>query len=130
MTVALGELKLRGGGGEPVDWRRTLSSHGVATLPPNRVDTTAWTLKTTLTLASVGALSASLRQPRPEVAELTVEANVDPHHGGQLLATCRHMLRLDDDLSQFYERAAGDPALSWATGGAAGCCGARPFSKT
>ena len=32
------EIALRGAGGEPVDLRRTIASHGVADLPPNRID--------------------------------------------------------------------------------------------
>jgi hypothetical protein len=32
------DLPLRGAGGEPVDFARTIVSHGVAELPPNRVD--------------------------------------------------------------------------------------------
>ena len=35
------ELQLVGAGGEPVDLRRTLVSHGVADLPPNEIDETA-----------------------------------------------------------------------------------------
>ena len=35
-----------------------------------------------------------------------------------LEATVRHVLRLDADLSGFYETAAGDPELAWATTGA------------
>jgi len=37
---------------------------------------------------------------------------------GRLLATVRHMLRLDEDLSGFYAVAAADPELAWAAGGA------------
>ena len=44
------ELELKGAGGEPVDLRRTLASHGVADLPPNEVDAQAGTLTTTLAL--------------------------------------------------------------------------------
>ena len=40
-------LSLVGGGGEPVDFRRTLASHGVATLPPNIVDEEAWKVRAT-----------------------------------------------------------------------------------
>jgi len=36
MRVA--ELPLRGSGGEPVDFTRTIVSHSVAELPPNRLD--------------------------------------------------------------------------------------------
>ena len=42
------EIELVGAGGEPVDFRRTLASHGVAELVPNRLDEAAWTLETTL----------------------------------------------------------------------------------
>jgi hypothetical protein len=38
-------IELTGPGGEPVDFRRTLASHGVAVLPPNHVDEEAWTLE-------------------------------------------------------------------------------------
>ena len=44
------ELELVGAGGEPVDLRRTLASHGVADLPPNEIDAEAGTLTTTLAL--------------------------------------------------------------------------------
>jgi hypothetical protein len=42
------ELPLRGPKGEPVDFARTIVSHGVAELPPNRLDLDARTLETTL----------------------------------------------------------------------------------
>jgi hypothetical protein len=45
------ELPLLGRGGEPVDFARTIVSHGVAELPPNRVDLEARTLETTLPVA-------------------------------------------------------------------------------
>ena len=35
------ELELKGAGGEPVDLRRTIASHGVADLPPNEIDADA-----------------------------------------------------------------------------------------
>ncbi len=37
-AVRVADLPLRGAGGEPVDFARTIVSHGVAELPPNRVD--------------------------------------------------------------------------------------------
>lgn len=45
-TVA--ELPLVGAGGEPVDFARTIVSHRVAELMPNRVDLQGRTLETTL----------------------------------------------------------------------------------
>ena len=43
-------LPLAGAGGEPVDLWRTIVSHGVADLPPNRIDEDARTLETTIAL--------------------------------------------------------------------------------
>ena len=56
--TTLGRLRLVGGGGEPVDLRRTLASHGVATLPPQRLDEEAWTLETTLAVGGPRAHGA------------------------------------------------------------------------
>jgi hypothetical protein len=42
------EIPLRGSGGEPIDFARTIVSHGVAELPPNRVELEARTVETTL----------------------------------------------------------------------------------
>jgi hypothetical protein len=41
-------IPLRGTRGEPVDFARTIVSHGVAELPPNRVELEGRTLETTL----------------------------------------------------------------------------------
>jgi N-glycosylase/DNA lyase len=103
------ELELVGAGGEPVDLRRTLSSHGVADLPPNAID--AGTLTTTFALPQ-GATTV-------QVAEHDGAARVTgsgPRAG--VLDTVRHMLRLDDDLSAFYALACEDAELSWAAAGA------------
>jgi hypothetical protein len=46
--MRIAELRLQGAGDEPVDFARTIVSHGVAELPPNRVELAARTLDTTL----------------------------------------------------------------------------------
>jgi hypothetical protein len=46
--MGVAELLLRGNGGEPVDFARTIFSHGVAELPPNRLDFEARALETTV----------------------------------------------------------------------------------
>ena len=100
------ELKLVGAGGEPVDFRRTLASHGVAELLPNRLDEEAWTLETTL--AVHGPVRVS--EGRPGYAD--VEGAADA------LDVVRHMLRLDEDLSRFYAMIGDDDQLAWAKRGA------------
>jgi 3-methyladenine DNA glycosylase/8-oxoguanine DNA glycosylase len=105
----LPELKLVGAGGEPVDFRRTLASHGVAELLPNRLDETAWTLETALAVDG-RARSVVVREGRPGYAHVDGGAGV--------LDVVRHMLRLDEDLSRFYAMVDGDPQLAWVTRGA------------
>ena len=109
-AVSSAELELRGAGGEQVDFRRTLASHGVASLPPARIDEQAWTLEVTLP-GPRGAHTVRVSESRPGVAlvEGARAGTVD---------RLRHMLRLDEDLSGFYELARADPGLAWAAAGA------------
>jgi 3-methyladenine DNA glycosylase/8-oxoguanine DNA glycosylase len=112
------ELALRGGGGEPVDFRRTLASHGVASLPPSRVDEEAWTLEVTL---PAGRSARTVRVAPSGRDRATVEIlgrEVAPRSRAGLLDQLRHMFRLDEDLSGFYATAAADPDLAWVTTGA------------
>jgi N-glycosylase/DNA lyase len=106
------EVELVGAGGEPVDLARTLSSHGVADLPPNEIDAEARTLTTTLALPR-GATTLRVGPGREGFAR--VEGS-GPSAGA--LHAVRHMLRLDADLSAFYEVARADGDLTWAASGA------------
>jgi 3-methyladenine DNA glycosylase/8-oxoguanine DNA glycosylase len=113
------EIALRGGGGEPVDLRRTLTSHGFVDLAPFRLDQPSQTLEVTLAVprgrprrVRIGAGRrgrARVLVDGPPLASATADA---------LTATVRHVLRLDADLSPFYAMAAADPDLSWAASGA------------
>ena len=106
------ELELVGAGGEPVDLRRTLASHGVADLPPNEIDADAATLTTTLALPQ-GATTVHLGDGSAGSVRVTGRG---PRTG--VVDTIRHMLRLDDDLSAFYALAGADSELRWAAAGA------------
>ena len=115
----MAELKLVGAGGEPVDLRRTIASHGVADLPPNRIDDQAWTLELTLPLDGKPPRTVRVSQGRPGYAKVEVlgrkPARADLE---RLQAQVARVLRLDEDLTPFYELAAKDPDLAWATAGA------------
>ena len=131
-------IALRGAGGEPVDLRRTLLSHGVAELPPMAVDggghgatvtlATAYGPRTVrLTEGPPGAAptagpgaTLAAGPGLPSVTVETVDAGPPPDEAGAaaIAASVRRMLCLDDDLSGFYAACAGDPALAWARGGA------------
>jgi 3-methyladenine DNA glycosylase/8-oxoguanine DNA glycosylase len=103
------EIELVGAGGEPVDWRRTMASHGVADLLPNRLDEERWTFATVLDVAG-RAQPVRISESRP--GYVLVEGTK------ATLPVVRHMLRLDEDLSRFYARVAGDAELAWVTQGA------------
>lgn len=118
MTV-VAELPLRGVGGEPVDLRRTLDSHGLTSLPPGELDDSTPALTTVLrprrgaprvvriAPGSHGRVAVEIHGRRP------LRATTD-----DLVATVARLLRLDLDLSSFYALAADDPELVWVTAGA------------
>ena len=116
-------LDLRGAGGEPVDLRRTLLSHGVAELPPVRLAADARSAAVTL------ALPGGARTVRIGAGEGGGPAHVavgvadggpppGPEAAAAIVAAVRRMLCLDDDLSGFYAACAADPELAWACAGA------------
>lgn len=112
-------LRLAGPGGEPVDLWRTMNSHGFADLAPTRLDEQARTLEITL----------RLERARPRRVRISIDGDghavvdvLGPAAGARIraevLGGVRHVLRLDQDLSAFYAKAAEDPDLAWAATGA------------
>ena len=113
------ELPLVGAGGEPVDLWRTISSHGVADLPPNRIDEDARTVELTLRVPRGRPRTVGVAQGPTGKAMVTVLGPAPPNTlADALLDRVGHVLRLDEDLSDFYERVREDPDLSWAAAGA------------
>ncbi len=114
---AVGTVPLRGPQDEPVDFRRLLASHGVATLAPNRIDLEQVVLETTVEL---DGRARTIRLSEVAQGSATIETARPIADGARpkLLALVRYVLRLDEDLSAFYARAAKDRALSWVTAGA------------
>jgi 3-methyladenine DNA glycosylase/8-oxoguanine DNA glycosylase len=113
-------IALRGAGGEPVDFARTVLSHGVADLLPNVIAEDGSSLETVLP-AGGRAWVLRLVPSRSGRAVLSVPdgAAVPPAKvRGALESQVQHMLRLDEDLSGFYVAAADDPALAWVATGA------------
>jgi N-glycosylase/DNA lyase len=113
------EVALVGAGGEPVDFRRTIASHGVATLPPNVVDEEAWELTTTLDVNGGHPATVRVRSGRPGRAKLEVLSGpTTTPEGRRLVTSVRRMFRLEEDLSGFYAQIAADEELAWAVVGA------------
>jgi 3-methyladenine DNA glycosylase/8-oxoguanine DNA glycosylase len=112
------ELKLVGAGGEPVDLPRTLASHGLADLLPNRLDDDSWTLETTLAVDGRARTLRVVHGRRRHARVELLDGRVSARERAALLATVRHMLRLDEDLSRFYTLVSDDGELAWVTRGA------------
>jgi 3-methyladenine DNA glycosylase/8-oxoguanine DNA glycosylase len=115
MRVA--ELLLRGGGGEPVDFARTIVSHGVAELPPNRVALETRTLETTLPMPG-GARTVRLTARDGKLLVDMLAGRAGTRGRDALASTAAHMFRLDEDLSAFYAVVSADGDLSWCAQGA------------
>ena len=117
MSSGRAELRLVGAGGEPVDLARTLASHGFADLPPLLLDEDARTLELTFALDG-GARSVRVAPGRRGHAAVEPIGAPFGRDRDRVLAVVAHVLRLDEDLSEFYSLAASDPQLDWVTAGA------------
>lgn len=113
------EIPLAGGGGEPVDLKRTLMSHGVGDLPPSFIDEDRPALVTTIELAPGRARTVSVERGSPRTARVSSPGPRPSKTDAAALETAvAHVLRLDQDLSPFYELVKLDPELAWAGRGA------------
>jgi N-glycosylase/DNA lyase len=111
------DLRLVGAGGERVDFARTIVSHGVAELPPNRVDLESRTLETTVPVPR-GARTVRIAESKGHANVELVAGRNSETVARSLATTLRHMLRLDEDLSRFYELCREDAELGWCATGA------------
>jgi 3-methyladenine DNA glycosylase/8-oxoguanine DNA glycosylase len=111
--MATAEIELRGAGGEPVDLWRTVNSHGLNFLPPAQIDEDARMLTITLPVPKRRPQTVRIRESKPGRALVEGRSVGEP-----VLEVVRHVLRLDEDLSELYAALAEDPDLSWAATGA------------
>ena len=110
------DLPLLGGGGEAVDFARTIHSHGVASLPPAAVDDDV--LEVTLPTWSRPYM-VTVRPTAPDLAVIEGAGRIPARRVcDEIAGRVAHLLRLDEDLSEFYALVEGDGELSWATAGA------------
>jgi N-glycosylase/DNA lyase len=111
------EIPLRGPKGEPVDFARTIASHGVAELPPNELRLEERTLVTTLPVGA-GARTVRLTSAGRKLRLEVVAGSAGKRARDTLSAAVSHMFRLDEDLSGFYAVVSADGDLSWCAQGA------------
>src|SRR5947199_5291793 len=108
------EFPLVGPAGEVIDLRRVFLSHGIASLPPMRLDEKAWTFEITVPLAAVGARTLTVSQARAGHGLVSVAGGaLTSVVESAVMAQVRHVLSLDVGLTPFFAVAAGDPDLDW-----------------
>jgi N-glycosylase/DNA lyase len=117
------DLGLRGPGGEPVDLWRTLVSHGFAELSPTALDEANRSLDLTIRVPGGRPRRVRVSEGRRTATKNLARVDVlgpppGPRVVRAVLEGTAHVLRLDQDLSLFYLRAADDPDLGWAARGA------------
>jgi N-glycosylase/DNA lyase len=110
-------IALRGAGGEPVDLRRTVDGHGLNTLPPMAPDPDQRGFGIVLRMPRGRPLAVRVREAANGRIRIKAPANSAARQRAALDGV-RHVLRLDEDLSGFYERVLADEDLSWARTGA------------
>jgi len=112
-------LTLRGPGGEPVDLRRTVMSHGLTELPPMRVHPDESGFDVVLAMARWRPLRVRVRPAGRARARVSVLPRPSgPAQERAILDGVRHLLRLEQDLSGLYALLVADERLSWAAAGA------------
>lgn len=119
-AAVVGTEALIGAGGEPVDFWRIATSHGLARLPPFERDDAERSLTAVLPVAGEAPRAVTMTAPAGSAAVIISVAGPapSPSAAAALRVGARHVLRLDADLSGFYALIADDPALSWAVVGA------------
>jgi 3-methyladenine DNA glycosylase/8-oxoguanine DNA glycosylase len=101
------------------NFKRTAISHGWYDLPPFELTQENWTLSRVIDLGVARPVTVAISESRRAV-RVVLTRNVGPRAIEKITRNVRHMLRLDDDMSQFYDSVARDPDFSWIANAGAG----------
>ena len=93
-------------------FKRTAISHGWCQLQPFQMDQDKWVLTRTLDLYDSKPVTLSIRGLKRSL-KVSISRQLDEQERKQVLSDVRHMLRLDDNMGEFYELMAGDPEFNW-----------------
>ena len=99
------------------NFRRTVLSHGWCALPPFYFDKKRWTLFRVL--GSDKPLTAKI-SPRNGAIKVTISRRLGREAAQKVVRDVRHMFRLDDDLSEFYQAVEVEPEFAWIANEGAG----------
>lgn len=93
-------------------FRRTAASHGWYQLPPFALDTKKWQLTRVIDLGTQPPVTVSMTGLKSHI-RVTPARSLRKSEAAIVLRDCRHILRLDDDLREFYRATSNDPEFAW-----------------
>jgi len=100
------------------NFRRTVMSHGWYALPPFEFDEKKWALTRVVNLGPAKPVTVTISQAKGGFV-VTISRKVGKRAAEKIVRDVRHMFRLDDDMSRFYEAVSQQPEFAWiATQGA------------
>ena len=93
-------------------FKRTVISHGWCQLLPFKIDDEKWQLTRTLDLADASPVTVAIRGTKRAVV-IKTSRRLNQTATKKVVAEVRHMLRLDDNIADFYRLVAQDNDFNW-----------------
>jgi len=109
-------VALRGPSREPIDFARTIESHGCTSLPPAIDHTSVEHYRYRLRMN--GAVRTLRFQAESDNLLVLCDKSLGVAQQRRLMEVVRRMFRLDEDFGPFYDAISHDAELSWACAGA------------
>jgi len=94
------------------NFKRTVLSHGWCELKPFEFNASSFRLTRVLDLPDRGPVTVEILQNNGAVT-IQSRARLSTANNSRVQRAVRHMLRLDDNMDEFYKNVAQDPAFQW-----------------
>jgi 3-methyladenine DNA glycosylase/8-oxoguanine DNA glycosylase len=94
------------------NFQRTVMSHGWYALPPFEFDEDKWTLARVIDLGSAKPVTVTISEAKRGML-VNSSRQVGKRAAEKIVRDVRHMFRLDDDMSLFYEAVSQQPEFIW-----------------
>jgi N-glycosylase/DNA lyase len=100
-------------------FKRTAISHGWSELPPFEIDLNSWTLTRVLDSRGARPVTVTISDAAGDL-KIETRQKLGKRASEGVARDVRHMLRLDDDMSPFYERVMQEAEFAWIAEAGAG----------
>jgi 3-methyladenine DNA glycosylase/8-oxoguanine DNA glycosylase len=94
------------------NFKRTMISHGWSSLLPFEFEQESWTLTRVIDLGNTTPVLVKVNGTKREL-RINTAARLNKTAATKVVSDVRHMFRLDDDMSSFYETMAAEPEFAW-----------------